>query len=128
MSNDSTPPPPPGGGTPGWEDPGGYGGQGGYGGPGQGGYGGPGGYGGYGGGEHPEGQKLLIVSIVALLCCAPVNIWVLIRSNAILANPGGYDVGKVNTARIIAIVSLILWALGIVINMFTGAFSALTGM
>jgi hypothetical protein len=67
------------------------------------------------------------VSIVALLCCAPVNIWVLIRSIGILANPGGYDIGKVNTARIIAIVSLVLWALGIVINMFTGAFSALTG-
>lgn len=127
MSYDSTPPPPPGGGqgTPGWENPGGYGGgQDGPGGPG--GYGpGPGGYG--AGGEHPEGQKLLIVSIVALLCCAPVNIWVLVKTNGILGNPGGYDISKVSTARIIAIVSLVLWALGIVINMFTGAFSALVG-
>lgn len=129
MSDSTTPPPPPGGGTPGWENPGGYGGnQGGYGG---GGYG-PGGYGGgYGAGsagpEHPEGQKLLIVSIVALICCAPVNIWVLVRANGIIASPGGYDIGKVSTARTIAIVSLVLWALGLVINIFMGGIGALTG-
>ena len=124
MSYESSPPPPPGGGGGGYEPPpgsypgGGYGGQGGPGGPG--GYGGP-------AREHPEGQKLLIVSIVALICCAPVNIWVLVKANGILANPGGYDVSKVKTARIIAIVSLVLWALGIVVNIFTGTFAALTG-
>jgi hypothetical protein len=125
MSDNTTPPPPPGGGTPGWENPGGYGGdQGGYGG---GGYG-PGAYGaGPAGAEHPEGQKLLIVSIVALICGAPVNIWVLVKANGIIASPGGYNISKVSTARIIAIVSLVLWALGIVVNLFTGTLGALTG-
>lgn len=111
MSYESSPPPPPGGGTPGWEPP--PGGQGGFG------LGGP-------GAEHPEGQKLLITSIIALICCAPVNIWVLVKSNGILGAPGGYDVNKVKTARIIAIVSLVLWALGIVVNGFTGAMSGMT--
>ena len=113
MSYESSPPPPPGGGTPGYEPPPG----GGY--PG-GGFGGP-------VSEHPEGQKLLIVSIVALLCCAPVNIWVLIKANGILSSGAAYELGKVKTARIIAIVSLVLWAAGLVINAMTGTFGALTG-
>lgn len=79
------------------------------------------------GGEHPKGQTLLVTSIIALLCCAPVNIWVLITANGIQANPGGYDVSKVNTARIIAIVSLVLWAVGIVLNFAMGNFAALMG-
>lgn len=111
MSYESTPPPPPPpGGTGGYEGPGGYGG-----------------YGGPGGGEHPEGQKLLIISIVALICCAPVNIWVLIQANGILAAGGPYDLTKVSTARIIAIVSLVLWALGFVVNISTGTLGLLFG-
>ena len=78
-----------------------------------------------GGGEHPKAQTLLITSIVALICCAPVNIWVLITANGILQAPGGYDTSKVNTARIIAIVSLILWAVGIVANFALGGFNAM---
>ncbi len=112
MSYEPSPPPPPGGGTPGYEPPPGGGFGGGFGGPGS---------------EHPEGQKLLIISIVALICCAPVNIWVLIKTNGILAAGGGYDLSKVKTARIIAIVSLILWALGLVVNVITGGFAAMTG-
>ena len=41
-----------------------------------------------GGGEHPKAQTLLITSLVALICCAPVNIWVLITANGILQAPG----------------------------------------
>lgn len=112
MTYENSPPPPPGGGTPGYEPP-------------------PGGFqgGGFGGlgSEHPEGMKLLVISIIALICCAPVNIWVLVKANGILANPGGYNLSKVTTARIIAIVSLVLWALGIVVNIFTGGFAALMG-
>lgn len=54
-----------------------------------------------------------------------MNIWVLITANGILAAPGGYDTSKVNTARIIAIVSLILWAVGIVANILFGGFNAI---
>ncbi|WP_342372290.1 hypothetical protein PCC79_14930 [Propioniciclava soli] len=77
------------------------------------------------GGEHPQAQKLLIWSIVGLICCAPINIWVLITANGIEKSPGGFDTSKVKTARIIAIVSLVLWAAGIIINWTTGAFTAL---
>lgn len=75
--------------------------------------------------DHPRGQTLLIVSIVALLCCAPVNIWTLVVANGIMKAPGGYNVSKVNTARIIAIVSLALWAVGLVISFVSGSFNAL---
>lgn len=119
--------------------PGGYGQGGHQGGPqdgyGQGGYpGGPGGPGGYGpgygaggfgpgGGEHPEGQKLLVISIIALFCCAPVNIWVLVHANGLLKGPSAqsYNMSKVSTAKVIAIISLVLWALGALANITTGA-------
>lgn len=69
--------------------------------------------------EHPEGQNLLIISIVALLCCAPVNIWILIRSNQLLGIRTTYNMSKVSTARTIAIISLVLWALLVVFNLGT---------
>ncbi len=69
------------------------------------------------GGEHPKAQTLFIASIVGLLCCAPVNIWVLLQANGILAAPGGLDVSKVKTAKTIAIVSLALWAVGLVVRL-----------
>lgn len=71
------------------------------------------------GGEHPDSTTLLVTSIVGLLCCAPVNIWVLLKSNGILSAPGGFDTSKVNSARIIAIVSLVLWAILVVVNFGT---------
>ncbi|MFV0452940.1 MAG: hypothetical protein ACK5LS_12010 [Propioniciclava sp.] len=77
--------------------------------------------------DHPRAQTLLITSIISLLCCAPVNIWVLITANGILNAPEGYNTSKVNTARIIAIVSLILWALGIIVNLATGTLTGLFG-
>lgn len=77
------------------------------------------------GGEHPQAQKLLIWSIIALLCCAPINIWVLIKANGIEKSPGGFDVSKVKTARIIAIVSLILWALGAFFGWSTGGWQGI---
>lgn len=102
MTYESTPPPPPGG------DPGGQSGP-------------------PGGSEHPEGTKLLVLSIIGLLCCAPINIYVLIKANGILSAPGAFQTSKVSTARIIAIVSLILWAVGIVFGAATGTFGGLLG-
>lgn len=77
-----------------------------------------------GGAEHPEGQKLLILSIVGLLCCAPLNIWVFIQANNILngVQPSPYT-SKVKTAKIIAIVSLVLWVVGIIANLALGGLS-----
>lgn len=112
MSDYGTPPPPPGGG-----------------------YGAPPPGGGYGapmpGGaplEHPKAQQTLILSIVGLLCCAPLAIYTLITSNNILkegaANPG-LNVSKANTARIISIVALVLWVVGFILNVtvFRSSFS-----
>lgn len=78
------------------------------------------------GGDHPEGQKLLILSIVGLLCCAPINIYVLIQANNIIKSLGGANPGKVGTARIIAIVGLALWVVGLVFNIVSGGFTALS--
>lgn len=41
--------------------------------------------------------------------------------------PGGFDVSKVKTARIIAIVSLILWALGAIFGWSTGGMAGILG-
>lgn len=76
------------------------------------------------GAEHPEGQKLFILSIVGLICCAPINIYVFIAANNILNAPVG-DVSKVKTAKTIALIGLILWAVGIVFNFAVGGMSFL---
>lgn len=119
----STPPPPP-------PPPGG----GGYGAPppppnnGGGGYAAPPPSGAAAGGEHPEGQKLLLMSIFGLICCAPLNIYVLIQANNILkgVQPGPYT-SKVNTAKIIAMIGLVLWVIGIILNLVLGGLGAASG-
>lgn len=81
-----------------------------------------------GGGEHPKAQLLLIWSIVGLICCWPINVWVLITANGILQAPGGYETSKVNTARIIAIVSFVLWGIGLVYNLIWGSWGDFLGI
>ena len=69
--------------------------------------------------EHPKAQQTLILSIVGLLCCAPVAIYTLITANNILkeraANPS-LNVSKANTARIISIIAIVLWIVGAILN------------
>lgn len=81
-----------------------------------------------GGGEHPKAQSLLIWSIVGLICCWPINVWVLVTANGILQAPGGYETSKVNTARIIAIVSFVLWAIGLIYNLIWGSWGTMLGI
>lgn len=74
--------------------------------------------------EHPEASKLLVLSIVGLLCCGPIAIYTLIQSNSILQNPNGFNVSKVNTVKILSIIALALWAISAV----SGAVYNLTTM
>ena len=63
--------------------------------------------------EHPKAQQTLI------LCCAPLAIYTLITANNILkegaANPS-LNVSKANTARIISIIAIVLWIVGVILN------------
>lgn len=81
-----------------------------------------------GNGEHPKAQQTLILSIVGLLCCAPLAIYTLIQSNTILREgpAQGLNVSKASTAKIISIVGLALWAVGIVLNIALGGLGALS--
>ncbi len=76
------------------------------------------------GADHPESTKLLILSIVALLCCGPLSIYTLIRSQQILQepNPGSVNLGKVSAVRIISIISLVLWVIGSIGGTASGVF------
>lgn len=78
-------------------------------------------------GEHPESTKLLVLSIVALLCCSPLAIYTLIVSQKILKEPTDLDTGKINVARILSIVALVIWAVGALISLTTDLGSGLLG-
>lgn len=66
--------------------------------------------GGYGpSGDHPDGTKALIISLISLLCCSPLEIWsFLIASKA--RSEGSTD-GKITAAYIISIVVGVLFTL-----------------
>jgi hypothetical protein len=80
------------------------------------------------GGEHPKAQMTLILSIVGLLCCGPLAIYTLITANTILreAPAQGLNVSKANTAKIISIIALVLWAIGFIANIALGGIGALS--
>ncbi len=86
----------------------------------------------YGGGQqpmqdHPESNKLLVLSIVSLLCCAPIAIYTLIQSNSIMNNPASAStgLGKIKAVRIISIISLAWWVVGSIIGFATGALDSI---
>lgn len=72
-------------------------------------------------GEHPDGTKALIVSLIGLLCCWPFAIWSLLIARG-AKNSGSSD-GKINAAFIISIVAIVLGVIG----MIAGGFLTLTG-
>lgn len=61
--------------------------------------------------EHPDAQKALVLAILGLLCCGPLAIWSFIITNG--AKQQGPLTGKMQTAWILSIVALALWALAI---------------
>ncbi|TPG14068.1 hypothetical protein [Pedococcus bigeumensis] len=81
-----------------------------------------------GGGEHPKAQTTLILSIVGLLCCGPLAIYTLITANTILreGHAQGLNVSKANTAKIISIIALALWAVGFIANIALGGVGLLS--
>lgn len=71
-------------------------------------------YGAPAGGPHPEGTKLLILSIVGFLCCQLINIYVFMASSKVMKEGSHHDTSMVNIARIISIIGIVFLAIGIV--------------
>lgn len=72
-----------------------------------------------GGGPHPETNTLLILSIVSVVCCGPLAIYTLIKSNSILTGGGNYETGTLKTVRVISIVAICLWIIGAISRLAT---------
>lgn len=75
---------------------------------------------------HPRGVAVLVLAIIGLLVCAPCGIVALVLGNNALkeidANPGAYsNRGMVNAGRILGIIAIALWVIGIVIGVITNA-------
>ena len=71
--------------------------------------------------EHPEGTKALIISILSLVCCAPLAIWSFIISKK--AKDEGSNDTKIQVSYILSIIALVLMAISVV----GGALAAATG-
>ena len=74
----------------------------------------------YGGGQaHPQGTTVLVLGIVSLFTCFIVGIVALVMGNRALkeidANPTAYNNRQnVVVGRILGIISIVLWVIGIV--------------
>lgn len=72
--------------------------------------------------DHPESTKLLILSIISVVCCLPIAIYTLIKSNSIMNDPASAstNLGKIKAVRIISIIALVWWIAGTIIGFFSG--------
>lgn len=69
------------------------------------------------GGDHPEGTKILVLSIIGMLCCGPLAIYTLIQSSNILKQNTPYSTSKLQTAKILSIIGIVLWVIGFIANL-----------
>jgi hypothetical protein len=65
---------------------------------------------------------VLVLGIIGLLICAPCGIVALVLGNTAIkeidANPGAYtNRGMVNAGRILGIIAIVLWVVGILISL-----------
>ncbi len=70
---------------------------------------------------HPRGVAVLVLGIIGLLICAPCGIVAFVLGNNAMkeidANPGAYtNRSMVNAGRILGIIAVVLWIIGIVIS------------
>ena len=72
--------------------------------------------------DHPESTKLLILSIISVVCCLPIAIYTLIKSNSIMNDPASAstNLDKIKAVRIISIIALVWWIAGTIIGFFNG--------
>lgn len=69
-------------------------------------------------GDNPADKKAtqaLVLSIVGLLCCGPLAILGLVFANQATAE--GSTNGRAQPAKIIAIIGIVLWAVGLVVQL-----------
>lgn len=68
--------------------------------------------------EDGKATASLVLGILGILCCGPCAIVGLIM--ALQAKNAGNTSGKVTAGMVLSIIGLVLWALGIIINIATG--------
>jgi ABC-type Fe3+ transport system permease subunit len=78
--------------------------------------------------EKSQATTILILGILGLLCCAPLGIvsWVMGNNEIAAMDAGRRDPAQRSTAnggRILGIVAVALWAVGLVVATITGVFS-----
>lgn len=76
--------------------------------------------------EQPEDKKAtwaLVLGIIGLVCCAPCGIAAIVLAKQ--AQNAGNTSGKAKAGFILGIIAVILWAVGFIISLATGAFSAI---
>lgn len=71
--------------------------------------------------ENQDGKAtaILVLGIVSIICCAPCGIASLIMYSSYKDQISSLAIGKANAGKICAIVGLALWAVGLVLNIFT---------
>lgn len=70
---------------------------------------------------HPRGVPVLVLGIIGLVICFPCGIIAVILGNGALReidqNPSAYtNRGMVNVGRILGIIAIVLWVLGIILR------------
>lgn len=79
-------------------------------------------------GDHPDGVKALVISIIGLLCCTPLAIWSFIITKN--AKAEGTTDSKITIAYVLSIIALVWFAVQIVLfalSLLTGGLSFSTG-
>lgn len=79
--------------------------------------------------DHPDSTKLLVLSIISVVCCLPIAIYTLIKSNSIMNDPASasMNLGKIKAVRIISIIALVWWVVGSIVGFVSGAGEAILG-
>ncbi len=68
--------------------------------------------------EDGKATASLVLGIVGLLCCAPCGIVAIVLAKQ--AQNAGNTSGKAKAGFILGIIAVVLWAIGIIINLATG--------